>query len=252
MEKLVTVVMPMYNAERFLAAAVESVRNQTHKNWELLIIDDCSKDSSLALAKEYARKDERVSVIENAVNQGVARTRNVGITAAQGDYIALLDSDDVWAPQKLERQLVLLEWENAELAYCSYDFIDETGKSILKPYTVPKETNFNKMLYGNAIGCSTVLIRADVFKRHLFNPQCYHEDYALWMEMLRDDVKAVGLPEVYVHYRKVSGSRSDNKANAAKQRWKIFREELKLPLWKCVGAFCGYAVNGVVKHYLRR
>lgn len=252
MERLVTVVMPVYNAEKFLAKAIESVLCQTYRNVELLVIDDCSTDGSLHIAQSYEAKDRRVCVLQNEKNINVAKTRNYGIQKAQGDFIALLDSDDVWEPQKLELQMELLERENAGIAYCSYDFIDESGKSILKPFLVPKETNFNKMLYGNDIGCSTVLIRADMFKKHLFHPDCYHEDYALWMEMLKDNVKAVGLTEVYVHYRKVTGSRSDNKINAAKERWNIFRKELKLPLWKSVVAFCGYAMNGVIKHYLRR
>ncbi len=252
MECLVTVVMPVYNAESFLADAIESVLNQTYRNFELLLIDDCSKDESLHIAKKYEEKDRRVRVLRNRVNQGVAKTRNYGVREAKGEYIALLDSDDVWQQEKLERQLHLLEQENAELAYCSYDFIDEEGRTILRPFLVPKKTDFNRMLYENDIGCSTVVIRSDVFKQHLFNPDCYHEDYALWMELLQEGVKAVGLTEVYVHYRKVSGSRSDNKLNAAKQRWRIFRNELKLPLWKSTIAFAGYTVNGVVKHYLRR
>ena len=252
MEKLVSIVMPVYNAEKFLAKAIESVLGQTYRNFELFVIDDCSKDSSLHIAQTYEAQDNRIRVLKNEKNLNVAKTRNYGIQEATGEFIALLDSDDIWDPQKLERQMELLERENAGLAYCSYDFIDESGASILKPFLVPKETNFNKMLYGNDIGCSTVLIRADIFKKHLFHPDCYHEDYALWMEMLKDNVKAVGLTEVYVHYRKVTGSRSDNKINAAKERWNIFRKELKLPLWISVVAFCGYAMNGVIKHYLRR
>lgn len=252
MECLVTVIMPVYNAGSFLAEAIESVLNQTYRNLELLLIDDCSRDDSLGIAFEYEKKDSRVRVLRNEVNQGVAKTRNYGVKEAKGAYIALLDSDDVWHPEKLERQLQLLEQEKAELAYCSYDFMDETGKAILKPFRVPEKTDFNRMLFENDIGCSTVMIRSNVFKQHLFNPDCYHEDYALWMEMLQSGIKAVGLTGVYVHYRKVSGSRSDNKVNAAKERWKIFREELNLPLWKSVVAFVGYAVNGVVKHYLRR
>lgn len=252
MERLVTIVMPIYNAEAFLKEAVNSVLLQSYCNWELLMVDDASTDRSLELAKEFARQDPRIKVLWNEKNQGVANTRNRGIAEAKGDYIALLDSDDVWLPKKLERQVALLEERCAQLAYCSYDFIDDKGNSILKPYLVPETTNFEKMLYNNVIGCSTVLIQADLFKKHRFLKECYHEDYALWMEMLQEGCRAVGLSEVYVHYRKVFGSRSDNKKNAARQRWWIFRKKLKLPFWKSVMAFTGYAFYGVIKHYLKK
>lgn len=249
--KLITVVMPVYNAERFLSEAIDSVLSQTHDNLELLLIDDCSKDNSPMIAKEYEAKDKRVKVIVSEKNQGVAISRNIGIRRANGKYIALLDSDDIWEKDKLEMQLKLLEEEQAEIAYSSYDFIDESGVHILKPFIVPKRTNFEQMLYANDIGCSTVMIEASFFKQHLFKPDFYHEDYALWMEMLQTEAKAVGLENVYVHYRKVTGSRSDNKWNAAKQRWIIFRDELRLPVWKRVWAFCNYTINGVKKHYLK-
>lgn len=250
-DTLITVIMPVYNAERFLEKSVESVLEQTHSNLELILIDDCSKDNSLLLAERYVKKDERIKVIRNEKNQGVAITRNSGIQVAKGEYIALLDSDDVWEKNKLEKQLQLIKKEQAEIVYCSYDFIDERGNQILHPFVVPEKTNFNQMLYANDIGCSTVLIKTDFFQKHLFQTTFYHEDYALWMEMLQDGAKAVGLSEVYVHYRKVTGSRSDNKINAAKQRWKIFREELNMPVWKCVWAFWNYTKNGIKKHYLR-
>lgn len=252
LEKKVTVVMPIYNAKRFLEEAIESVVHQTYENWELLLVDDCSKDGSLEIARRYEQEDRRIRVIANEQNQGVAMSRNTGIKEAKGEYIALLDSDDVWVSTKLEKQIALIMEKNATIVYCSYDFIDESGKPILKPYIVPECTNFEKMLVSSVMSCSTVLIEAEFFKKHLFKKEFYHEDYVLWMEMLKEKIDVVGLSDVYAHYRKVSGSRSDNKINAAKQRWKVFREDLKLPLWKSFIAFVGYAVNGITKYYLNR
>ena len=251
-EKKVSVVMPIYNAERFLAEAVESVINQTYKNWELLLVDDCSKDGSLEIARRYEAEDNRIRVIASTQNQGAAMSRNMGIKEATGEYIALLDSDDVWVTTKLEKQIALIQEKNVVIVYCSYDFIDESGKPILKPYIVPEHTNFEKMLISSVMSCSTVLIESEFFKKHLFKTEFYHEDYVLWMEMLKENIDVAGLADVYAHYRKVSGSRSDNKINAAKQRWKVFREDLKLPFWKSVIAFVGYAVNGIIKYYLNR
>ena len=249
MKKLVSVVMPVYNASKYLEEAVESVLKQTYENFELIMIDDCSKDNSLEIARRYEAQDPRVRVIAGETNQGVARVRNRGILEAKGDYIALLDSDDVWVDTKLERQLRLLESEGAEIAYCSYDFIDENSNEVLKPYIVPETTNYKKMLASSVISCSTALIDSQLLKAHPFKPEFYHEDYVLWMELLALPAKAVGDPMVLAHYRQVTGSRSNNKKNVAIQRWKTYREALGLGFIESVVAFVAYALRGVMKYY---
>lgn len=249
MDKLVSVIMPVYNSSRFLGSAIDSVLNQTHKNLELLIIDDKSTDNSLAIAEEYAKTDNRIRVIASQVNQGVAKARNQGIADAAGDYIALLDSDDVWCHDKLERQLRLLEEKNAVISYCSYDFIDENDNSIMKPFVVEGETTFKKMLYRSVLSCSTVVIEAELMKANQFDNVYYHEDYALWMKLMQLNVKAVGISDVMAHYRRVSGSRSDNKFKSAKERWRIYRSCLKMGVLESSVAFVGYAISSVVKYF---
>lgn len=247
--KLVSVIIPVYNAEKYLEEAVDSVLSQTYRDLELIIIDDCSKDNSLEIARSYEQSDARVRVIAGEKNQGVARVRNRGVQEARGEYIALLDSDDVWRKDKLERQLRLIESKGAQIAYCSYDFMDENGKSVLKPFTVLEQTDYRKMLISSTIGCSTAFVDANLMRKHPFNPECYHEDYALWMELLKIPVKAVGDRDVLMHYRLVKGSRSNNKWNAAKNRWKIYRNDLKLNIVQSCMAFVGYTIMGVVKYY---
>lgn len=246
---MISVVMPVYNASRFLEQAVDSVLAQSHKNFELILVDDCSTDNSLELARSYEKLDSRIRVIESPVNQGVAKTRNVGIAEARGEYIALLDSDDVWLDTKLEKQLDLIKRTGASIAYCSYDFIDEDNRSIGKPFLVPPETDFGKMLACSVISCSTALIETRLLQAHPFNPDYYHEDYVLWMELLRIPVKAAGDPEVLAHYRQVGGSRSNNKLNAARERWKIYLDALGLGLWQSLQSFAAYAVNGLRKYW---
>lgn len=246
---MISVVMPVYNASRFLEQAVDSVLAQSHKNFELILVDDCSTDDSLELARSYEKLDSRIRVIESPVNQGVAKTRNTGIAEARGEYIALLDSDDVWLDTKLEKQLELIKRTGASIAYCSYDFIDENSCLTGKPFLVPPETDFRKMLKSSVISCSTALIEAGLLQAHPFNPEYYHEDYVLWMELLRIPVKTAGDPEVLAHYRQVGGSRSNNKLNAAKERWKIYRNALDLGMWASLQSFVAYAVNGLRKYW---
>lgn len=248
-QKLVSVIMPVYNASRFLEDAVQSALRQTYHNIELIMIDDCSQDDSLEIAKHYQNQDSRIRIIAGRENQGVARVRNIGILEAEGDYIAFLDSDDMWDNEKLERQVRLLEKEKAQLAYCSYDFVNEDGENVRKPFIVPKETNYKRMLTSSVISCSTALIDSQLLKKHCFNPEYYHEDYVLWMELLALPVKAVGDQMVLMHYRQVAGSRSNNKWNAAYQRWKVYRDALGLGMIASTKAFLAYAWHGVVKYY---
>lgn len=248
-ENLVSVIMPIYNASRFLREAIDSVLNQTYKDLELLLVDDCSTDDSFLIVKEYEIKDTRVRVFQNEKNKGVAETRNLGISHAIGKYIALLDSDDVWLENKIERQVCLLEEKKAHIAYCSYDFIDENSRRILSPFIVPEKTNYNMMCINCVISSSTILTRSEVLEGHYFDASHYLEDYVLWMELLAAGAIAVGDKRVLAHYRQVAGQRSGNKLNAAKQRWIVFRDVLHLGFWKRLSAFVRYAVNAVMKYY---
>ena len=161
----------------------------------------------------------------------------------------LLDNDDLWTEDKLERQLALAN-KGADIVYCSYDFIDEQNNSIKKPFIVPQQTNFNKMLASSVISCSTSFIKTELMQAYPFNSDFYHEDYVLWMELLRVCPTAYGDQKVLMHYRQVTGSRSNKKSNAAKERWNTYRKALKLNEVTSAWAFVRYAVKGVVKYYL--
>lgn len=246
---LVSVVMPVYNSSRFLRQAIESVLAQTYQNIELIILDDCSTDNSLQIMREYEEQDTRVRVFAGEVNQGVARVRNCGIQQARGAYIALLDSDDVWFAEKLEWQIGLLLEKQADIAYGSVDFVDENNQKI-KSFIVPPETDYDEMLVKCFICCSTAVIKAELLREHLFNPEYYHEDFLLWLELLALNTKAVGVSSVLACYRQMAGSRSNDKINAARHRWKIYRKALKMSFFQSCIAFVRYAFWGVMKYYV--
>lgn len=246
---LVSIVMPNFNGQRYLRDSIESALKQTYKNIELIIVDDCSTDRSLSIIDEYINHDSRIHLIQNTKNCGVAITRNIGISCAKGDYIALLDNDDTWNFEKIERQLATI-MNGADIAFCSYDFIDEHGKPIKKPFIVPKTATYRSMLTSSVISCSTAFINASVLKSHPFRTDVYHEDYLLWMELIEAGYKAVGDQTVLMHYRQVSGSRSNRKSVAAMERWKIFRNQLHLSIPRSLLYFLGYSINGILKYYL--
>ena len=245
---LVSVVMPNYNGARFIGSAIESVLMQTYGNIELIIVDDHSNDASLEIIQKYCKEDSRVSVIKLTKNSGVAVARNTGIGAAQGQYIALLDSDDVWEKDKIELQLDLAITKGSDLVYCSYGFINENGLSVKKPFIVPCTTDYKRMLSVSVISCSTVFAREKLLKDHPFSTHYYHEDYLLWMQLLKLPLSVAGNQKVLAHYRQVSGARSSNKKVAAKERWNIYRRALEMNVVESIYYFLQYGIHGVMKY----
>lgn len=248
---LVSVVMPSYNAAAFLDAAIASVAGQTMENWELIIIDDCSRDGSFEIARRWQDRDSRITAVRNEVNSGVAKTRNRGIEMARGQYIAFLDSDDIWLPEKLERQLEKMKEADAQIGYCSYAIIGTDGQPVRGDYLVPEQARFEDILKENYIQCSAMLIRADIVKAIRFNPDYYHEDYVLGLDMLRAGYRAAGCREVLLQWRYLANSRSFDKRKGAANRWRIYRSYLKLPVWRAAYLFVCYTAAGLRK-YLRR
>lgn len=247
-EPLISVIMPAYNADRFIAEAIRSVQVQTYGNWELLILDDGSSDRTCLIAEEFARQDSRIRLLKNEKNMGVARTRNRGFDLSRGDLVALLDSDDVWHADKLAKQLACMEESGADLVYSSYAIVDLAGQKVRADYVVPGNVTFSELLKENVIGCSAVLLRGELLKEHRFLPDFYHEDYVLWLQLLKAGHRAAGCKEVLLDWRYVENSRSFDKKRAAKNRWRIYRSYLHLPLHRSLWAFGHYAVRSLRKY----
>ena len=245
---LVTVIMPAYNAASYIEAAIRSVMAQTHTAWELLVIDDGSSDDTCAIVERLAAEDARVRLLRNPQNCGVATTRNRGLELCTGAYAAFLDSDDVWHPEKLERQVQMAQEQQADLVYTSYAIVDGEGHPCKRPYLVPAQVDFTALLKENVIGCSTVLLSAAVAQRYRFLSDFYHEDYCLWLDILRDGYTAVGCTDVLTDWRLILTSRSFNKKNGARNRWRIYRRHLGFSVCKSARYFAVYAWRGLKKY----
>jgi teichuronic acid biosynthesis glycosyltransferase TuaG len=251
MSPLVSVIMPAYNCVHTVEQSVCSIIDQTMSDFELIIIDDGSSDQTFDLLMRLKQRDPRITVLRNDRNIGVAATRNRAIDMANGKYIAFLDSDDIWKSDKLEKQIALLNKENGDLCFTSYEFFDVSGMPISQtPYIAPKKTNYYNMLRENEIGLSTVLIRRDALQGVRFEKQWFHEDYVLWLTLLRMGKTAWGLQEVLVTYR--LGGRSSNKFKAAKNRWRIYRSYEKLSFVTSLYFFCYYIYNGIKKFQAKK
>lgn len=247
MTPLVSVIMPAYNAAPFIEEAIASVISQTVTSWELLVIDDCSRDDTCKIVQEIAKNDQRVKLLSNEKNLGAAGSRNRGLDVFCGQYVALLDSDDYWKPQMLEKMIDRAEETGADIIYCSYELVDEQGKKVCNDFIVPLTTTFEESIVRSVITCSTVLITARLAKNNRFPTNLYHEDIALWFQILRDGGTARGVEDVLAAYRQRSDSKTANKLKSARLRWRIYREHLKLPLGQSVITMLQYGFYGLKK-----
>jgi glycosyltransferase involved in cell wall biosynthesis len=218
--------MPAYNSEEYITLAIESVVNQTHSDWELIIVDDFSKDRTASIIGGYARKDPRIVFLQQQQNQGVAATRNRALEVAQGEYIAFLDSDDYWRSNKLERQLAFMAEKGALICCSNYARIDEKG-NVLGVVEPPRSIHYKDLLKSNFIGNLTGIYKAKELGKVFFK-SIGHEDYVAWLTVLKSGNPAYCIPEVLAFYRVYDQSTSSNKFKTINWQWKIYREEEQL------------------------
>lgn len=239
--------MPAYNASTNIEEAINTVMNQTYKNWELIIINDCSKDDTWDIITRISNNESRIVLINLEENMGVARARNNGIKIAKGKYLAFLDSDDGWFETKLEKQVALLETTDEYFCVSSYVVIDETGNSKNKIFVPKDRISWKSQLKGSNIGLLTVLI--DIEKTGKFEmPNKGHEDYITWSNLLEKNGSAISIHEPLAYYREGNVSVSSNKFKTAKWQYDIYREDFKLSVLKSLYYFLLYAINGVFKY----
>jgi len=249
----VSIICPVYNAELYLGETISSVLSQTYPHWELLIVIDAkSTDQSLSLAKEWSSKDSRILILESIANLGVANNRNYGIQKAKGDFIAFLDADDLWFPQKLEKQILFMTSKSIDFSFHAYQQINKSGQQLPLLRHVPDQITYTDLLKTNAIGCLTVMVRSSLLKQFSFKPHLPHEDFLLWLELLKHIPCAYGLNDVLAFYRIVPSSRSSNKKLAALDRWSIYRKVLGLNVLKSIYYFSFYSFIAIFQRLKAR
>lgn len=237
--------MAAYNAERFIADAIASVMAQTYTDWELMIVNDCSKDRTKEVVSTF--KDERVKLIDLQNNSGAGIARNKGLENAKGSFIAFLDADDVWVPEKLEAQLKFMQETNAPICHTSYSFINEEGQTISGYVNASKTVNINQYMQSTEIGLSTAMINKTIVGHFAFNPMRLRQDTRLWIDLLNRNLLAYGLDKTLVKYRIRQGQISGNKFKAAYRTLKLYLSIKELPLYRRLFNFCCYFINGILK-----
>lgn len=240
--------MPVYNGEKYIKLAINSVISQSYKDWNLIVVNDGSTDSTASIVQSFVEEDSRIKLIDNNGKKGAAGARNYGLSLSSGDYVAFIDCDDVWHSEKLKKQLDLMKKEGMDFSYTSYEIIDSNGANCKQNYIVPERISFKQMLKENFVGCSTVIISQKITNKYSFSTEFYHEDYCLWLQLLKDGYNAIGCTEPLVKWRFIHGSRSSNKFNSAIRRWNIYRKHLCLSLFQSYKYFALYMFNGILKY----
>lgn len=248
MEKLVSVIVPVYNAGAYIEETIQMVCAQTYGRWELLLVDDCSQDDSREKIEAFCGKDARIRLIAKSGNEGAALARNTGIRNAKGRYIAFLDADDVWLPEKLAKELEFMEKKQAAFAFTGYEFGDEAAKGTGRIVAVPETLTYKEALSRTVIFTTTVMFDTEKIDRELIQmPDIKSEDTATWWRILRHGYTAYGLNEVLAIYRRPGKSLSSNKLAAMKRIWNLYRREERLPLPYSIYNFVLWALRATLR-----
>ncbi|PLW82080.1 glycosyl transferase family 2 [Kineobactrum sediminis] len=246
---LVSIITPTYNSSRFIKSTYESIVKQSYKNWEWLVTDDCSTDDTMSILSQLSAEDSRVRVFSLNINSGAAIARNNSLDHVRGDFAAFLDSDDLWLPGKLVRQLSFMG-DTIDFSFTAYEQANVQGHPTgLKIDSKNKGSfNFQDMLKKRAtLGCSTVILKSDLVSSLRMRDIRTGQDYAFWLDLLKMGHRAHLLPDVLTHYRIVPNSISRNKLKKAKRQWFIYRRVHNIPFPISVFYFINYAWRAVLK-----
>lgn len=246
-EELVSIVVPVYNSEKFIKETVETVKAQDYQNWELLLVNDCSTDNSKDEIKKYEKEDSRIRLIDLKENSGAAIARNTGMKEAQGKYIAFLDADDLWENTKLKKQIEFMQKDDYEFTYTGYEFADENGNKLGKVVKVPEKINYKQALKNTTIFTSTVMFNVDKLGKELISmPNVRRgQDTATWWKVLKTGIIAYGLQESLSMYRRSNNTLSSNKIKALKRTWNLYRNVENLSFFSSLYNFVWYCFNAV-------
>lgn len=224
MSSLVSIITPCFNSEKYISQAVQSVISQTHENWELLLVDDCSSDETFSIISNFASHDKRVKAFKLDKNSGTGVARNFAIQEAQGNYIAFLDADDLWKPEKLEKQLSFMKTQKIPFTFSFYETIDEAGNLRNETITTPSKITYQQLYFCNWIGNLTGIYSVDFFGKIPISSIKKRQDWMMWLQIVKQIKTAIPVPESLAYYRVREDSISASKWKLIAFNFKVYRD----------------------------
>lgn len=249
MQDKVSIITPSWNSERYIADTIKSVQNQTYKNWEMIVVDDCSTDNTVSIVEKIAKEDPRIKIFRQSINGGAAKARNRSLEEATGRFIAYLDADDIWKPDKLAKQVAFMRSKSYGFSCVSYEVIDDSGNLLNKQVHMLPEVDYIGFLTNNLLQTVGIMVDVEIVeKKYLVMPDIRRrQDAATWLQILRAGYKCYGVDEILAQYRRTDNSLSSNKLKAVKGIWKLYREIEHLSLPFSCYCFVRYAFLAVWK-----
>ena len=246
MSELVSIITPTYNTEKFITETLKSVQNQTYQNWEMIIVDDCSKDKTVEIIHDYMENDHRVHLIQLNKNSGAGVARNAALKDAKGKYIAFLDSDDLWKPEKLSKQIMFMNAEKIPFTFSFYDCIDENGKSLNKRVEAPKKLTYNKLFFCNFVGNLTGIYDTAYFGKIAISSLRKRQDWVVWLTIVKKIKTAHPFPESLAYYRVRQDSVSASKIELLKHNYRVYRQFHQLNIILSLGCMIGFLFTQLI------
>jgi len=251
LDQLVSIITPSFNSGKFISETIQSVLNQTYSNWEMIITDDCSGDNTVEIIEQIVEKDSRIRLYRFEKNKGSGPARNNSIKKAKGKYLAFLDSDDIWVPNKLEKQLKFLEENNISFSHSSYGFLDESGNEIRKPFIVSKKpVGYKELLKRTEISCLTAIYNQEEIGKMYMPDLRKKQDYALWLSILKTGVKSFPQADILAFYRQRKTSATSKKHQLIFKHYFFLRTQENLTIYASLHYTFLWIVNGLLKYYL--
>ena len=244
-DKLISIITPTYNCGKFIERTIQSVLNQTYKNWEMIIVDDCSTDDTEKVVKKF-KDDKRIKYFKLKTNQGAAVARTEAMKKAKGDFMAFLDSDDLWYKEKLEKQLKFMIDNNYNFTCTAYEQVDENDKELNKTIRTKKKANYNRILLDCPVGNSTVMYNVNELGKFEVPNIRKRNDDALWLQIIKKAKYIYGMDDVLMKYRIRSNSISSNKLSLVKYHWQLYREIEHLSVIRSALHICYWGVIKVL------
>jgi len=250
-EPPVSIITPIFNAEKYLSETIESVLKQLYTNWEHLLVDDCSTDSSWQILESYARRDNRIKAFRLESNCGSGIARNYAIERAVGKYVTFLDSDDLWLPNRLKDHILFMMKGNYVFSHASYGFLKEDGTPVAKVYKVrSSEVDYQYLLRRTDISCLTAIYDQEQIGKYFMPDLRRKQDYGLWLSILKDGHKSIPYPKVLAYYRQRKGSATNKKYKLIIQHYKFLRNNESLNMFQSVRYTISWGLGGIVKYFL--
>lgn len=244
----VSIVVASFNSEKYVERTLKSIKDQTYKNWECIIIDDFSTDKSPQIIENFIKSEKRFSLFINTKNIGAGLTRNIGISKANGQFLTFIDSDDIWSPFHLEKQIYFMKSNGITISHSNYGYINSNDEKLKNIFKVSlKAINFKDLLSRPEMSCLTTIIDVSKTEKYFMSEDRRRQDYYLWLSLLRSGFSSTGFDHIGGYYRQHENQPKKN-LKYLYQHFCFLNQRMGLSIINSLRYTLTYGIKGVIKY----